>query len=393
MSRKLHVLFITYGYPKDINDVNYSFFREQAESLSEFGIKVGVLNSKLTSFLNPFQTTLLPKVNYDTENNLNVVRCSWNKWVPFSEKYKINTLKYISLLGFKKYIKKNGVPDLIHNHSLVYSGFITEYLNERYKVPFLITEHNSGFYYEKYKSLLNDISRICNKSSICLAVSSNLRLLLNKKINKSPDWKIHHNLVSNIFFEEKIKKQTKNKFTFIGIGNLIKEKNFKLLISSFNNFNNKHPNSFLKIIGKGKELNELVSFAEKLNILSNISFLGSLSRKKTMKELNDSHVFVSSSNYETFGIVSAEALALGKVVISTENMGSHDILNKNVSITVPINDEDKMTNAMINIYKNHKKYDPILIRKYATKKFSSKYITNDLISMYSQILYKTKISS
>ena len=388
MSKKLHVLFITYGYPNDINDVKYSFFREQAESLSELGVKVGVLSSKLTSFLKPFQTTLLPKINYNTENNLNVVRCSWNKWVPFHEKYKINILKYISLLGFKKYIKKNGIPDLIHNHSLVYSGFITENLSERYKVPFLITEHNSGFYYEEYNSLLNDISRICNKSRICLAVSSNLRLLLNKKIDKSPDWKIHHNLVSEIFFDQKINKQPKNKFTFIGIGNLINEKNFKLLISSFYNFNKIYPNSFLKIIGNGKEFKKLTSLSEKLKILSSVSFLGQLSRIKTMKELNDSHVFISSSNYETFGIVSAEALALGKVVISTDNMGSSDILNKSVSITVPRNDEVEMTNAMINVYKNYEKYDPILIRKYAVGKFSPKIITNELILKYKQILDK-----
>tara|TARA_B100001559_G_scaffold175501_1_gene146931 strand:- start:1522 stop:2691 length:1170 start_codon:yes stop_codon:yes gene_type:complete len=388
MSKKLHVLFITYGYPNDINDVKYSFFREQAESLSELGVKVGVLSSKLTSFLKPFQTTLLPKINYNTENNLNVVRCSWNKWVPFHEKYKINILKYISLLGFKKYIKKNGIPDLIHNHSLVYSGFITENLSERYKVPFLITEHNSGFYYEEYNSLLNDISRICNKSRICLAVSSNLRLLLNKKIDKSPDWKIHHNLVSEIFFDQKINKQPKNKFTFIGIGNLINEKNFKLLISSFYNFNKIYPNSFLKIIGNGKEFKKLTSLSEKLKILSSVSFLGQLSRIKTMKELNDSHVFISSSNYETFGIVSAEALALGKVVISTDNMGSSDILNKSVSITVPTNDEVEMTNAMINVYKNYEKYDPILIRKYAVGKFSPKIITNELILKYKQILDK-----
>ena len=388
MSKKLHVLFITYGYPNDINDVKYSFFREQAESLSELGVKVGVLSSKLTSFLKPFQTTLLPKINYNTENNLNVVRCSWNKWIPFHEKYKINILKYISLLGFKKYIKKNGIPDLIHNHSLVYSGFITENLSERYKVPFLITEHNSGFYYEEYNSLLNDISRICNKSRICLAVSSNLRLLLNKKIDKSPDWKIHHNLVSEIFFDQKINKQPKNKFTFIGIGNLINEKNFKLLISSFYNFNKIYPNSFLKIIGNGKEFKKLASLSEKLKILSSVSFLGQLSRIKTMKELNDSHVFISSSNYETFGIVSAEALALGKVVISTDNMGSSDILNKSVSITVPTNDEVEMTNAMINVYKNYEKYDPILIRKYAVGKFSPKIITNKLIQKYTQILDK-----
>ena len=75
-------------------------------------------------------------------------------------------------------------------------------------------------------------------------------------------------------------------------------------------------------------------------------------------------------------------------VISTDNMGSSDILNKSVSITVPTNDEVEMTNAMINVYKNYEKYDPILIRKYAVGKFSPKIITNELILKYKQILDK-----
>ena len=388
MSKKLHILFITYGYPKNLDDIKYSFFREQAESLSEYDVKVGVLSSKLISFLTPFKTSFFPKIKYKTENDINVVRCSWNKWIPFNESYKINILRYISSIGFKEYIKKNGLPDLIHNHSLVYSGFISEYLSDRYKIPFLITEHNSGFHYGKYNSLLNDISRICNKSSLCLAVSSNLGLLLNKKIKDSPNWKTHHNLVSKKFFQEEIKHINTNQFTFIGIGNLIKEKNFSLLIRSFNNFNKIYPNSFLKIIGIGNEYGKLVNISKKLNILSKVRFLGSLSRKKTIKAISNSHVFVSSSNYETFGIVSAESLSLGKVVISTENSGSYDILNKNVARIVEINNVDEMTNAMIDVYKNYKKYDPFLIRKYSIKKFSDKIITNNLISNYLQILNK-----
>jgi glycosyltransferase involved in cell wall biosynthesis len=388
MSKKPHILFITYGYPKNLEDIKYSFFREQAESLSEYGIKVGVLSSKLISFLKPFKTSFLPKVDYKSENNINVIRCSWNKWIPFSERYKIKLLRYISSLGFKEYIKKNGLPDLIHNHSLVYSGFISEYLSDKYKIPFLITEHNSGFHYGKYNSLLNDISRICNKSSLCLAVSSNLGLLLNKKIKDSPKWQTHHNLVSKKFYQEEIKQIDTKQFTFIGIGNLIIEKNFSLLIRSFNNFNKIYPNSCLKIIGVGSEYDKLVSISNKLNILSKVSFLGSLSRNKIIKTINNSHVFVCSSNYETFGIVSAESLSLGKVVISTQNSGSFDVLNKSVALILENNNVDDMTNAMINVYKNYKNYDPFLIREYSINKFSDEIITKNLISKYFQILNK-----
>ena len=47
MSKNIHVLFITYGYPENLNDIKYSFFREQAESLYDHGVKVGVLSSKI----------------------------------------------------------------------------------------------------------------------------------------------------------------------------------------------------------------------------------------------------------------------------------------------------------------------------------------------------------
>ena len=200
MSKNLHVLFITYAYPQDIDDIKYCFFREQAESLSDQGIKVGVLSSRLVSLIKPNGLSFFPKIRYETENNIDVVRCSWNKWIPFNEKSKIYTLKYISSLGFNEYVKKNGFPDIIHNHSIVYSGFISEYLSDKFKIPFLITEHNSGFKKGDYDHLLPQILRICNKSSLCLAVSSNLGLLLKEKIKNSCSWKTHNNLVSNRFF-------------------------------------------------------------------------------------------------------------------------------------------------------------------------------------------------
>lgn len=386
MSKNPHVLFITYGYPKNLGDIKYSFFREQAESLSDHGLKVGVLSSRLISLIKPSSLSFFPKIKYKTENNIDVVRCSWNKWIPFNEKYKINLLKYISNLGFNEYVKRNGFPDIIHNHSIVYSGFISEYISDKFKIPFLITEHNSGFHRGIYDFLLPEILRVCNKSSLCLAVSSNLALLLNKKIKNSSSWQTHNNLVSKSFFEEKLKKTKEKNFTFISIGNLIKEKNFSLLLKSFKNFNKIYPNSKLKIVGSGNQLNTLIKISKNLNIFSNVSFMGTLSRNEVIHEIKNSSVSVTSSNYETFGIFSAESLSLGKVVISTANMGCYDILNEKVGMIVQVNNESELTNAMISVFKNFKNYDSKKIRKYAYNKFSDDIITKKLISNYNKIL-------
>lgn len=386
MSKNIHVLFITYGYPENLNDIKYSFFREQAESLYDHGVKVGVLSSKIISLLKPSKFSFSPKIKYDKENSINVVRCSWNKWIPFNEKFKIKTLEYISNLGFKEYSEKNGIPDIIHCHSIVYSGFISEYLSKNFNIPFLITEHNSGFKKGNYDHLLPQILRICNKSSKCLAVSSKLAILLNKKIKNLSPWQTHNNLVSKHFFNKKLKIKKDKNFTFISVGNLIKEKNFPLLLKSFRNFNKKYPNSKLKIVGSGNQLKNLIKISKNLNIFSNVTFLGTLSRKQVIHQIINSDVSISSSNYETFGIFSAESISLGKVVISTSNMGCYDILNEEVGVIISINNELELTNAMINVFENYNAYDPKKIRNYAINKFSDKILTKKLIIYYNNIL-------
>ena len=65
-----------------------------------------------------------------------------------------------------------------------------------------------------------------------MAVSSNLGLLLKEKIKNSSSWKTHNNLVSNGFFKEKLNNTNQKDFIFISVGNLIKEKNFSLLLLS-----------------------------------------------------------------------------------------------------------------------------------------------------------------
>src|SRR5690606_23650439 len=47
--------------------------------------------------------------------------------------------------AFAEYIKQNGMPDLLHAHSMIYGGYIASQISKAYHLPYLITEHNTRY--------------------------------------------------------------------------------------------------------------------------------------------------------------------------------------------------------------------------------------------------------
>lgn len=97
--------------------------------------------------------------------------------------------------------------------------------------------------------------------------------------------------------------------SLITCANLIKRKNVDKLILAVNDLEGFE----LKIIGDGKELNNLKKIASK-----NIEFLGRLSHEKVLEEMQKSDIFILPSINETFGMVYLEAMASGCITVCTK---------------------------------------------------------------------------
>ena len=63
-----------------------------------------------------------------------------------------------------------------------------------------------------------------------------------------------------------------------------------------------------------------------------VTFLGHLGREQVVEYLRDTDIFVLGSRYETFGVVVAEALAMGKPVTDLFQI----TLIKNLVVTKPV---------------------------------------------------------
>ena len=137
-------------------------------------------------------------------------------------------------------------------------------------------------------------------------------------------------------------------------------------------------------------MNKLKKLSIMLNIDKQVKFLGRLSQKEVKIEMSKSHVFVLSSNYETFGVVLIEAMACGIPVITTKCGGPEDIVNQNNGVLVEKNNKEELSKAMINIKNNIQKYDKDFIINDIKDRFGEKAFISNVKKYYLDILEKER---
>jgi len=385
MSKKIHILVVPSWYPDDKNDFRGSFFREQSLGILKQGCDVGVIFPDLKSLRDLEKIRIFPKIHYENDEGLKTFRILWNNWFPKMKLLQILFFKIFGLILFKRYIKEFGKPEIIHCHSAMLGGWLAEKISCKYKIPFVITEHDSMFFQRKHKKYYTKISEIYNKASLCLSVSKNYCKVLKKTIPNSPDWVPHNNIVSQKFLSTNIKKKDKKPFVFLSISNLYKNKNIPLVLKSFKKFNENYPKSELRIVGVGSEENSLKKLSKKLEV-KNVSFLGKKTRNQIVNEFNQSNVFVLGTRYETFGVVLIESISMGVPVIVTDCGGSKDIMNELVGNVTKQNDVDDMYKSMNDVYNRYDEFIPQNLRDYSKSKFSEKKLSTALIRHYENIL-------
>ena len=292
---------------------------------------------------------------------------------------------------FKRYVSEYGKPDIIHAHSALMGGYMAYLLSKRYKIPYVITKHSTPFLFNKDKQNSYDISalkKVCNNADKICFVSHFAQEEYTKLYSlNEKNHEVINNPVNDLFFEESINKQkNKNDFVFIAIGGLREVKNFELLIDAFSIVEKTINSVKLNIYGDGPLREKLQKKINNVNLRAKIKLCGNVNREQIKNALSMSHVLVSTSKLETFGINLIEALACGIPVVATDSGGPYDIINQNNGILVKEHKADYLAEAMKQIIINYPNYKPDLIKQYCKNKFSEDVIFEKTKEMYENVL-------
>lgn len=380
----MHILFIPSWYPSASNRLNGVFFKDFAEEIQKKGHKIGVLSIDMHSLKSSNASGFIPKIRCSLDNNIKLYQYSTANFFPKLHPVIAWYWKCIGLSLFRKYVKENGLPDIIHVQSSIYASFIAKKIKDKYGINFIVTEHCSAFQRNVISSVSSKyILKQNSSASRLLAVSYSLTNYLNgyKYVNK--EWFTINNMVNNVFFtsdyDNFILNQESNSKFFLVVGNLNSNKNISLSIRAFSLFQKENKDFKLYIIGDGVEYTKLNLLVAQLNLEESVVFLGSQDALSVKTYMFLAEALLISSVKETFGLVAAESLAVGTPVISTRCGGTLDIINKEVGFICEYN-EISMFEAMLEI--KRKNFDSKAIMDYAYLNFSPEIISKKYEKLY-----------
>jgi glycosyltransferase involved in cell wall biosynthesis len=379
----MHVLVIPSWYPNANKPLSGISFKEQAEALFKQKIHVGVIAINESPLRYVFNNR---EVSFDfLEQDINGVKTISllypivNRWKNFRKVVRVNIFKQL----FKIYIKKHGEPDLVHLHSFIH-GESALWLKKNYNIPYVVTEHNSGFARGLFgQKELAFAKKVFENASFNIAVSSEFKKLLEKIFKVKFEY--IPNMTDTTFFNIRSKPKNQNEFKFINIAFLDKKKNQNMLIYAFEKAFKDKPDIKLTIVGNGLEYNNLFNLIKELNMEKQISLYGKANRDEVKKLLQNSDIFVLSSKYETFGVAVVEAMACGLPVVSTKCGGPESIIiDDRLGYLSDLNVND-LSNKILEINQNRDKFNSKYIREYIENNFSEKFVVSKLQEIYREI--------
>ena len=125
-----------------------------------------------------------------------------------------------------------------------------------------------------------------------------------------------------------VKKE--RRFIF-GIGRLVPQKGFDVLIDAFSLIAASHPDVDLVIGGTGPLADELYELVATKSLNNRVFMPGTMDRRQTIGHFKAAEVFVLPSRHEPQGIVILEAFASGVPVIAADVGGVSEILREGIN--------------------------------------------------------------
>ena len=385
--KKRNVLFLASWYPTRIHETSGNFNEKFAHAVALYN-DVFVLHVVADQNAN-----LKEEIIIQEDGQLKTVLIYFRKKQRESLLDKlVKAYRYFQYYkkGFKLIYTKWERPEIVHNNVLFPVGLFALYLKKKYKIPYISTEHWTGYISERRVKLSFIRLKVTkwiakNAQRICPVTESLKTNML--EIGLKGKYSVIPNVVNHEIFYPSSEDKQVGKFTFLHISTCNDEhKNISGMLRSFSKLY-EYSNQFeLKIITEGKP-NEVIKIAQNSGIASwdFLTVEGRKSPEEIATEFRNSTAFVLFSNFETFSIVLAESWSCGIPVIYSKCGGLTEINNSEVGIQIAPRNEEELYNALKRVVDGEVIFKKETILAQA-KGFHRPEVAEKFSSLYAEIL-------
>jgi len=297
---------------------------------------------------------------------------------------------WIQKSGLKiiQHIRAHSTPDVIHAQGYQ-AGWVAEFIFHQTGIPYIITEHYSGFLHEAIPARNLPFIRLAfNNAKFVTAVSPGLKDALTAYTDAAISV-LPNEFNPDIFFSEPHRKQT-NHFQWVTVGEPIYTKGLDLVLEAFCAVVEALPNVKFRLVLADQipYQHVLERMAKQLGIEDKIDFAGLLTPKEVALLINQSHVLISASRFETFGKTMLEANACGVPVVATRTAGSTFILaSEKQGILCGQGSAIALSKAMVQMFRQYDTFEPAEITASVSGRFRRSDLLLKWINLYNACVH------
>ena len=279
-----------------------------------------------------------------------------------------------------------GTPQLVHLHMLYRNYLAWEKIWKPKNIRFMLTEQWSGYLNGNYEKLPFYKRRYFKKAfTNALAITAVSKRLADELTKKFSTGQIH--IVPNIAErQERTPEITQRPLRLLLVGDLVdKVKNISGVIRAYASAKIKQE-SELHIIGDGIDAGALKNLANKIQGNKKVKFHGRLTNDAVLQYMNQSDFLITNSYFETFSMVTAEALLSGLPVICTRCGGPEEFVNDTNGILIPVENDALLQDAIEKMSVQYKSYTPQRLANPVIQRFGLEAVGQQLSRIYHKII-------
>jgi glycosyltransferase involved in cell wall biosynthesis len=287
-----------------------------------------------------------------------------------------------------------GPISLTHVHVLTRTSFFALYLSWTEGIPFLISEHWSGFLRERRAFsgvMLPAISRWLARQSELITCVSHSQKIGMQDYGFTGRFEVIPNVVDADLFVPDTEAQPNGKKSIIHISRLDSHpKNVPGILRATRQLRELRDDFELHLLGAGAEEDQQKALSHSLGLDGIAFFHGYMSHAEVAKLLSRSCFLLMFSDYETQSCAILEAFSCGIPVIATDAGGIPEILLPERGYLVAPGDERALTDAMHKMLDSYEAFSGSETRSYAVSHFGEKVVGERFLDIYTSCLSKNR---
>ena len=301
----------------------------------------------------------------------------------------LNLIRYRQALrnGLTRMLRERGRPDLIHAHILTRPAWMAWWWARRWKIPFIISEQSSVHLngtWQRKSYLARTIDQfLAGKAFRFTAVSPHLASALTLA-GLGKDHSVVPNTIPGM---DRPLPLPGPPSAFMMVADLVDStKNVSGTLRALAAARTQGHELNLVVIGDGPDRRKLEDLTSELGIAPHVRWHGRLPQADVLAVMAGTGTVIINSNFETFSVVTGEALASGKPVIATRCGGPEAFITPANGLLIPVTDDKALAEAMIQISRDHGHYAPATVRASVSERYSARAVAEGFDTIYQEAL-------